>query len=134
MVNGTLTCIRIAQLSKILVVDIKSDQPKFQFELNSTSVFNFSGVWIIKMISLYLPSDHVLLSQLFQEYMACTLFQNIPSNLDEMLYKEILHQNHFSNTNTIPSIYISRICFSDSIWLRVILSIPDLYQHLVPQL
>lgn len=44
MVNGTLACIRIAKLSKILVVDIKSDQPKFQFELNSTSVFNFSDM------------------------------------------------------------------------------------------
>ena len=35
MVDGSLTCIRITKLSKILVIDIKSDNPKFQFDLKS---------------------------------------------------------------------------------------------------
>ena len=38
MVDGSLTCIRITKLSKILVIDIKSDHPKFQFDLKSVTV------------------------------------------------------------------------------------------------
>ena len=38
MVYGTRTCIRITKLSKILVIDIKSDHPKFQFDLKSMTV------------------------------------------------------------------------------------------------